>query len=135
VVCFNVGGSSDTTITLFDVGIPQGHSYKTEIRLLFTAFLCDISGWQSCLPLTTHCFSSQVEYVFLLNHCVNFLRTENQKSLTSCSAYIITPDKPRVYVFICVRPAVNASCMVNSTCSGEALKQSSNSEPIHSLFD
>jgi len=95
LVCFNIGGSSDTTITLFDVGIPQGHSYKTEIRLLFTAFLCDIGGWWSCLPLTTRCLFIQVEYVFLLNHCVNFLITENQKSLAACSAYIITPGKPR----------------------------------------
>ena len=27
------GGSTDTTITLFDIGIPQGDKYKTDIRL------------------------------------------------------------------------------------------------------
>jgi len=36
VLCwFITGGSTDTTVTLFDIGIPQGDKYKTDIRSLF----------------------------------------------------------------------------------------------------
>ena len=48
-------GSTDTTVTLFDIGIPQGHNYKTDIRLFFTlccvTLLCDIG----CSILVLHC--------------------------------------------------------------------------------
>jgi len=42
LLCVHTGGSTDTTVTLFDIGIPQGDNYKTDIRLTVAYLFDDI---------------------------------------------------------------------------------------------